>query len=98
MACRSSIAGGPIQRPECLRIVCIHLEKLSKEPLDAEAVTSRPLALHGIARWTRYANQTTVEIASTHAKTSLITEALTKVSGFLKQIKANAEQLMQHGR
>ena len=64
----------------------------------AEAVTSRPLALHGIARRTRHANQTTVEITSTHAKASLITEALTRVSGFLKQIKINAEQLTQPGR
>ena len=64
----------------------------------AEAVTSRPLALHGIARRTRHANQTTVEITSTHAKASMITQALTKVSGFLKLIKANAEQLTQPAR
>ena len=64
----------------------------------AEAVTSRPLALHGIARRTRHANQTTVEITSAHAKASLITQALTRVSGFLKQIKVNAEQLTQPGR
>lgn len=64
----------------------------------AEAVTSRPLALHGIARRTRHANQTTVEITSTHAKASLITRALTRVSRFLNQIKVNAEQLTQPGR
>ena len=64
----------------------------------AEAVTSRPLALHGIARLTRHANQRTVEITGTHAKAPLITEALTRVSGFLKQIKVNAEQLTQPGR
>ena len=34
----------------------------------AEAVTSRPLALHGIARQTSHGNQTTVEITSTHSK------------------------------
>ena len=33
----------------------------------------------------------TVEITSTHAKALLITAALTRVSGFLKQIKVNAE-------
>src|SRR5207253_10261427 len=38
----------------------------------AEAITSRPLALHGIARQTRHGNQTTVEITSTHAKASQI--------------------------
>ena len=64
----------------------------------AEAITSRPLALYGIARQTRHGNQTTVEIASTHAKASQIAEILTKVSGFLKRIKATAEQLTQGER
>jgi hypothetical protein len=64
----------------------------------AEAITSRPLALHGIARQTRHGNQTTVEITSTHAKASQIAAILTNVSGFLKRIKANAEQLTQRDR
>lgn len=64
----------------------------------AEAITSRPLALHAIARQTRHGNQTTVEITSTHAKASQISEILTKVSGFLKRIKTTAEQLTQRER
>ena len=64
----------------------------------AEAITSRPLALHGIARQTRHGNQTTVEITSTHAKASQIAAILTKVSGFLKRIKVTAEQLSQGER
>jgi hypothetical protein len=64
----------------------------------AEAITSRPLALHGIARQTRHGNQTTVEITSTHAEASRIAEILTKVSGFLKGIKTIAEQLTQRER
>jgi hypothetical protein len=64
----------------------------------AEAITSRPLALHGIARQTRHGNQTTVEITSTHAKASQIAGILTKVSGFLKRIKTTAEQLTQRER
>ena len=64
----------------------------------AEAITSRPLALHGIARQTRHGNQTTVEITSTHAKATQIAVILTKVSGFLKRIKATAEQLTQTDR
>jgi len=39
-----------------------------------------------------------VEITSTHAKASQIEEMLTKVSGFLKRIKATAEQLVQGER
>ena len=64
----------------------------------AEAITSRPLALHGIARQTRHSNQTKVEVTSTHSKAQVIAEALTKVSGFLKRIKATAEQLTQAAR
>jgi hypothetical protein len=64
----------------------------------AEAITSRPLALHGIARQTRHGNQTTVEITSMHAKAAQIAEILTKVSGFLKHIKTIAEQLTQGDR
>lgn len=64
----------------------------------AEAVTSRPLALQGIARRTRHSNQTTVEITSTHAKARLMAAALTQVSGFLQRVKAIAEQLGQAER
>ena len=38
----------------------------------AEAITSRPLALHGIARQTRHANQTILEITSTHSTARVI--------------------------
>ena len=61
----------------------------------AEAVTSRPLALHGIARRTDHSNQTTLEITSMHSKAGLIAKALAKVSLFLKRIKATAEQLTE---
>jgi Transposase DDE domain group 1 len=64
----------------------------------AEAITSRPLALHGIARRTRHSNQTTLEVTSTHSKALVIAEALTKVSGFLKRIRTTAEQLTQVAR
>jgi hypothetical protein len=58
----------------------------------AEAITSRPLALHGIARQTRHANQTTVEITSTHAMAPVIQVALTKISAFFKDFKTIKEK------
>jgi hypothetical protein len=61
----------------------------------AEAITSRPLALHGIARLTHHSNQTKVEITSLHSEAGVIAEALTKVSRFLAWIKTSAEQLTQ---
>jgi len=64
----------------------------------AEAITSRPLALNGIARQTRHANQTTVEITSTHSAAPVIQAALTRISGFFKTIKTITEQLTQLAR
>src|ERR1700674_1184633 len=61
----------------------------------AEAITSRPLALHGIARLTHHGNQSKVEVTSLHSEAGVIAEALTKVSTFLKWIKTSAEQLTQ---
>lgn len=59
----------------------------------AEAITSRPLLLHGIAKQTQHSNQTTLTITSTHAKAGLIQIVLGEVSRFLKCLKANTEQL-----
>ena len=59
----------------------------------AEAITSRPLALHGIARQTCHANQTKVEITSTHSEGLKIANILTTVSKFLQGVKSVAEQL-----
>src|ERR1700680_682638 len=64
----------------------------------AEAITSRPLALHGIARRTRHSNQTTVEVTSTHSKASIIGAVLINVSTFLQRISRSAEQYTQPGR
>ena len=61
----------------------------------AEAITSRPLALHGIARMTHHGNQTKIEVTSLHSEAGVIAEALTKISRFLKWIKTSAEQLTQ---
>jgi hypothetical protein len=64
----------------------------------AEAVSSRPLALHGIARRTRHSHQTTVEVTSTHSRAGLMARALGQVNAFLQRIKATAEQLTQADR
>ena len=64
----------------------------------AEAITSRPLAMFGIARRTKHANQITVDVTSMHAKASLIGTVLTNVSSFLKRISSGAEQWTYGGR
>ena len=58
-----------------------------------EAISSRPLLLHGVATQTRHAGQTRLTITSTHAKQALIQAVLTNLAGFLSLLKATAEQL-----
>ncbi len=64
----------------------------------AEAITSRPLALHGIARLTRHSNQTKIEVTSTHSQAPVIAAALTRISSFLNRLKTNAEQFIDSAR
>jgi len=58
-----------------------------------EAITTRPLLLHGIARRTRHSRQTTLTITRSHAKAKQVRRALEAASGFLKRVTATAEQL-----
>lgn len=59
----------------------------------AEAATSRPLLLHGVARQTTHAGQTTITITSTHAQTQSIQQVLSRLADFLNGIRATASQL-----
>jgi hypothetical protein len=58
-----------------------------------EAITSRPLLLHGVATQTKHANQTRLVITSTHAKSEHVQAVLTELARFLKSLTATAEQL-----
>jgi Transposase DDE domain group 1 len=58
-----------------------------------EATTSRPLLLHGVARQTQHANQSTLTITSYHAQTHKVRQALTAVQQFLQRVRQTAEQL-----
>lgn len=58
-----------------------------------EAITSRPLLLHGVATQTKHAGQTHLTITSTHAKSSRVQAILTDLAKSLAQLKATAEQL-----
>ena len=57
-----------------------------------EAISSRPLLLHGVATQTQHAGQTHLTITSLHAKPSAIQAVLTSLAGFLRTLKATAEQ------
>jgi Transposase DDE domain group 1 len=58
-----------------------------------EAITSRPLLLHGIARQTRHANQSILTITSNHAQATATRQVLEAVSHFLQRVRHTAEQL-----
>jgi hypothetical protein len=58
-----------------------------------EAITSRPLLLHAIATRVRHARQTTITVASSHAKTFPAAKAFRAVAIFLRELAKDAEQL-----
>jgi Transposase DDE domain group 1 len=67
--------------------------RLAQPQKHSEAITSRPLLLHGVARQTMHAGQTTITITSNHAKSHIIQSALQALTWFLAQLKKTAEQL-----
>jgi hypothetical protein len=72
--------------------------RLVHEDKRPEAITSRPLLLHGIARRTRHGRQTTLTITSLHAKARAMSQALERASAFLARVRATAEQLSRGER
>ena len=67
--------------------------RLAEPDRHREAITSRPLLLHAIAERVRHARQTTIKIASTHAKSVPAAKALRAVALFLRRLVTHAEQL-----
>ena len=57
-----------------------------------EAISSRPLLLHGVATQTHHAGQTRLTITRLHAKQADIQAVVTNLAGFLSALKATAEQ------
>lgn len=67
--------------------------RLAQPHKHLEAITSRPLLLHGVATQTRHGGQTRLTITSTHAKQATIQAMLTHLATFLATLKSTAEQL-----
>lgn len=67
--------------------------RLAQPHKHFEAISSRPLLLHGVATQTRHAGQIRMTITRTHAKQATIQAVLTNLAGFLNSLKATAEQL-----
>ena len=58
-----------------------------------EAITSRPLLLHGVARQTRHAGQTRLTVTSCHGRRQHVVRALSRIAKFFRELWQNAEQL-----
>ena len=67
--------------------------RLARPHKHHEAITSRPLLLHGLARQTKHPGKTTLTISNHHAKTPLIQAALQALTMFLGHIRSSTEQL-----
>ena len=72
--------------------------RLANPEKHHEAITSRPLLLHAVAKQTKHGGQTFLTITSHHAKSEKIEGALRKLSRFLTQVKVAAEQLSMFDR
>jgi len=58
-----------------------------------EAITSRPLLLHGVARRTRHGGRTRLTVTSNHARRTTIVAALRRIAAFFRDLRRSAEQL-----
>lgn len=72
--------------------------RIARQDKHGEAITTRPLFLHGIARHTRHAQQNHLSLSSLHAKARKIAHVLSRVSGWLRAFRDGAEQLVSVAR
>jgi Transposase DDE domain group 1 len=72
--------------------------RLAQPHKHFEAISSRPLLLHGVATQTRHGGQRRLTITSTHAKQAKIKAVLTNLAAFLDQLKSTAKQLTEPQR
>lgn len=72
--------------------------RLAHPDKHLEAVTSRPLLLHAVAKKTNHQGQTTVTITSAHAKAEKVQTILDHIARFLTLLKTSAEQLTENER
>ena len=67
--------------------------RLADPDRHREALTSRPLLLHGVARQTRHAGQTRLTVTACHGRRDQVIQALRRMSKFFQELRQTAEQL-----
>ena len=72
--------------------------RLAEPDRHREAITSRPLLLHGVARQTHHAGQTRLTVTSHHGRREAVVAALRRIAGFFRALTQSAEQLTAEDR
>lgn len=67
--------------------------RLADPDRHREAITSRPLLMHAIARRTEHAGRTTLTITSTHGDHAAVRRAYRRIAAFFDRLRSTAEQL-----
>jgi hypothetical protein len=67
--------------------------RLADPDQHREAITSRPLLMHAIARRTEHAGRTTLTITSTHGDHAKVRRAYRRIAAFFDTLRSTAEQL-----
>jgi hypothetical protein len=67
--------------------------RLADPDRHTEAITSRPLLLHAIARQTRHAGRTTLTVTSSHGRNRLARQAMARLADLFRSLAETAEQL-----
>jgi hypothetical protein len=67
--------------------------RIGSEGKHGEAITTRPLLMHGIARHTRHGQQSYLNISSLHARASRVANLLSRISYWIRSYRDSAEQL-----
>jgi hypothetical protein len=67
--------------------------RLADPDRHREALTSRPLLLHSVARQTRHAGQTRLTVTAGHGRRDWVMQALAQISQFFRELRETAEQL-----
>ncbi len=72
--------------------------RLAQPDYRMEAITSRPLLLHAVAKQTKHSGQTYLTITSTHGDRKVLERLLSRVVGFFEELRHCAEQLTSEQR
>ena len=67
-------------------------------PHHREAITSRPLLLHGVACQTHHAGQTRLTVTPSHGRRNAVVAALRRITSFFQTLVRSAEQLSAEDR